>query len=163
TKEKLTFSLVPDGRFVGFIKDAFYTGELTDPQSGEKILDRDMERRLWVAGTDRAGKRQAELAMRAYPGLGKEQELDTKAPLAYLDRSLKVSAYNEAACLSFAQMARAGVLDVNQKQLVLGHLVAMNKTFADYPDFLWKVFDDLLTVQPDARERVKLYEGVVAL
>jgi hypothetical protein len=163
TKEKLVFSLVSDGRFVGFIKDAFYTGELTDPKSGEKILDRDMERRLWVAGTDRIGKRQADLVMRTYPWLCKELELDAKARVAYLDRCLKVSAFNESAWLSFVQMAKQGELDTNQKQLVLAHLSAMNKTFADYPDFIWRVFDDLLTVQPDARERVKLYEAVVAL
>src|SRR5216683_2629162 len=69
TKEKIDFTLVSDGRLVGFIMDAFYTGKVIDPKSGQEMMDRDMERRLWVAGTDRAGKRQTDLIMRAYPWL----------------------------------------------------------------------------------------------
>jgi hypothetical protein len=162
-KEKITFTLASDGRFVGFVKDAFYTGHVIDPKSGEQILDRDMERRLWVAGNDRAGKRQADLIMRAYPWLCKHLDLDVKARVAYLDQCLKVSAHNEPAWLTFAKLAKEGELDATQKQVVLSHLSSMNKTFADYPDFVWKVFDDLLTVQSDAKERAKLYETVVAL
>src|SRR5262249_30049566 len=122
TKEKITFSLISDGRFVGFVKDAFYTGTVMDPQSGRKMLDRDMERRLWVAGTDRFGKRQAELAMRAYPWLVKQLDLDLKARVGYLDRSLKVSPYNEAAWEAFAKMAKDGELKAAQKEVVLAHL-----------------------------------------
>ena len=53
------FTLNSDGRFVGFEKDAFYTGHVTDPHTGKDMLDRDMERRFSLAGRDRAGKRQA--------------------------------------------------------------------------------------------------------
>src|SRR5262249_35675658 len=38
TKDKITFSLLSDGRYVGFVKDAFYTGTVTDPKTGEKML-----------------------------------------------------------------------------------------------------------------------------
>src|SRR5262249_27820892 len=38
TRDRLTFSLVSDGRFIGFIKDAFYTGHVTDPQTGQDML-----------------------------------------------------------------------------------------------------------------------------
>src|SRR5437763_4401097 len=57
--EKLQFTLNSDGRYVGFEKDAFYTGLVTDPQTGYVMLDRDMERRLNLAGRDRVGKRHA--------------------------------------------------------------------------------------------------------
>jgi hypothetical protein len=86
TRDRLTFSLVSDGRFIGFIKDAFYTGHVTDPQTGQDMLDRDMQRRLWVAGNDRAGKRQADLIMRAYPWLCQRLDLDVKARVAAIDR-----------------------------------------------------------------------------
>jgi hypothetical protein len=161
--DKIAFALVSDGRFIGFQKDAFYTGFVTDPKTGQQILDRDMERRLWVVGNDRVGKRQADLAMRAYPALCKQLDLDVKARVDYIDRCLKVSPYNEAAWIAFAKMSKAGDLGAAQKQVVLTHLTSINKTFADYPDFIWQVFDDLITVQPDKKERVNLYQTVVTL
>jgi hypothetical protein len=161
SRDKIVFSLVSDGRYVGFIKDAFYTGFVTDPKSGERMLDRDMERRLWVVGNDRMGKRQADLIMRAYPGLCKQLNLDAKARVEYIDRCLKVSPYNESAWLAFAQMAKSGALDADQKRVVLAHLASLCKRFAGYPDFIWKVFDDLLTAETDAKERIKQYELVV--
>ena len=49
-KDGTRFTLVSDGRTRGFEKDAFYVGHLTDPQTGKRITDRDMERRLSVVG-----------------------------------------------------------------------------------------------------------------
>src|SRR5262245_13165948 len=163
TADKVTFTLVSDGRFVGFIKDAFYTGTLIDPKTGEKMLDRDMERRLWVAGTDRVGKRHADLLMRAYPWPCQEPDLDLQARASYLARCLKVSPYNEAAWEAFARMAREGELKANNKEAVLAHVASMSKTFAGYPDFIWEVFGDLITVQPDPKERLRQYETVAGV
>ena len=66
TKDEIKFILQSDGRFDG--KDHYYTGEVLDPQTGKIILDRDMERRLWIAGQDRLGKRLSALVMRALSG-----------------------------------------------------------------------------------------------
>src|SRR5262249_46084764 len=100
TKDEIKFLLYSDGRFDG--KDHFYTGAVLDPQSAERMLDRDMERRLWVAGSDRLGKRMSALLMRAYPSIARAASFDIKDKVAYLDRCLKVSKYNEDAWLQFA-------------------------------------------------------------
>ncbi len=163
TKDKVTFSLISDGRFVGFVKDAFYTGTVIDPQTCQKMLDRDMEQRLWVVGTDRVGKRQADLLMRAYPWLCRQLDLDLKARVSYLDRCLTVSPYNETAWKAFARMAKDGELKAAHKEAVLARLTSLSKTFANYPDFIWEVFDDILTVQPDPQERVRQYEIAVGV
>src|SRR5262245_24688312 len=63
TAKKIDFSLESHGRYLG---DNYYTGNLRDPQTGDKILDRDMERRLSSVALDRTGKRQAELGMSYY-------------------------------------------------------------------------------------------------
>src|SRR5262249_28812282 len=91
-KEQLQCTLESHGRY---LSDLYDTSKLRYPQTGEEILDRDMERRLGTVGADRAGKRQAELAMRAFPLLRERQGFDRKQKFAYLDSVLKLSHYNE--------------------------------------------------------------------
>jgi hypothetical protein len=127
------------------------------------MLDRDMERRLWVVGNDRYAKRQADLVMRAYWYICNKPEVDLTARVDYLDRCLKLSPYNEAAWMIFAALAKARDLSEAQKKVVLAHVATMSKTFADYPDFIWQEFDNLITVQVDKKERVTLYQTVEKL
>ena len=163
TSEKITFSLVSDGRYRGFLKDAFYTGKVKDPKTGKPMLDRDMERRLWVVGTHRIAKRQADLVMRAYSSLCNKLDVDLEAKVKYIDSCLKLSPHNEAAWQMFSSLAQKSDLTDAQKKVVLTHVIAMNKTFADYPDFIWQEFDKLIIVQPDKKERVALYQTVETL
>jgi hypothetical protein len=160
TKNQLKFVLHSDGRFDGFSKDNFYTGEVLDPQSGRKILDRDLERRLWVAGADRLGKRLSALVMRAYPAIAREASLGTREKVAYLDQCLKVAKYSEGAWLQLARMARSGELKGENKKVAAGYLASLRQTFANYPDFIWRVFDDLVEVA-DGAEKVKQYASVL--
>jgi hypothetical protein len=141
-----------------------YAGEIVNPQTGRRILDRDMERTLAVTGYDRAGKRQAELIMRAYPWLQAEQPFTAAQRLAYFDRCLKVNPMNEAAWLEMAGLARAGEFKGReQTAAVLDHVETLVRTFRANPDFSWKVFDDLVSVQPDVLKRVRLYEKLVVM
>jgi hypothetical protein len=158
TKGHLKPVLHSDGRFDG--KDHFYTGQVLDPQSGRLMLDRDMERRLWVTGTDRLGKRLSALVMRVYPALARAASFVTKEKVAYLDQCLKVCKYNEDAWLQFALMARRGELKGENKKTALGHLASLKQTFSKYPDFIWRVFHDLIEVAEDA-EKVKQYGAVL--
>ena len=163
SKEQIRFSLVSDGRIQGFIKDQFFTGNVIDPQTGRQMLDRDMEHRLRVVGRDPAGKRQANLVMRAYPWLSQRLEFDAKSRVAYLDRCLKLLPSCEGAWLEFARLCKEGRLDPTQKLIVRSHLDSLTSTFANHPDFIARLVDDLLTVQPDKNERVRIYESVYAL
>jgi hypothetical protein len=160
TKGQINFTLESHGRYLG---DQYYTGELADPQTGQKILDRDMERRLAVVAMDKQAKRQAELAMRIFPGLSDKLNLDTKGRLAYLDKVLKVSPYNEAVWLELARMAKVGELTADFLPAVMAHVDTMFKSFANYPDFTWKIVNDLLALQTNKVQRNSVYQRMVAL
>jgi hypothetical protein len=163
TPDQLRFNLVSDGRIAGFIKDQLFTGFVVDPQSGQRMLDRDMERRLTVVGRDPIGKRQSDLLMRAYPWLCTQLDFSLKDRVAYLDRCLKVSAYNEDAWREFVRLCKEEKTEPGVKTVALAHLDALFKTFANYPDFVARVLDDLLAVRPDPKEQLRNYEQAIAL
>lgn len=159
--DKLTFTLQSDGRFQGFLKDAFYTGFVLNPQTGKELLDRDMERRLWAIGTDRNGKRQADWAMRVYAPLREQLNLDTKARVAYLDKCLKLSIYSDDAWHELGKLARSGIAAGDAKRLS-ELLNTIHKTFAKHPDFIAKILDGgLADALPKNSERLKLYEKTI--
>jgi len=160
TKTGVVFKLESWGRYRG---DNYYTGELTEPQTGEKILDRDMERRLSAAATDRIGKRQAELAMQFYSDVAPAAQLDAKQKVRYLLNALKLSMFNEPAWLELARMARDGEIPADNKALVLEQADWLLRAFAQYPDFTWKVAGDLLTLQKITLNRNQFYEKLVVL
>ena len=161
-KDRVSFSLVSDGRTRGFERDAFYVGRLNDPQTGQQILDRDMERRLTVIGYDPIASRQARLAMRAYPLVVQAGNLSAKEKVAFLDRCLLVSSQAEDVWLEFARLAKAGELN-DLKGTTAARLATMTKTFAKYPDFIARLSDDLLTPETSVMARIKHYERVTAL
>jgi hypothetical protein len=158
TKDELKFVLHSDGRFDG--KDNFYTGEVVDPQSGQHMLDRDMERRLWVAGSDRLGKRLSTILARIYPALARALSFGTKEKVAYLDQCLKVSKYSEDAWLLLALLAKRGELTGENKKTAAGRLASLQQTFANYPDFVGRILDDLIEVAAPA-EKAKLYDSAL--
>jgi hypothetical protein len=162
-KDRVRFNLVSDGRTRGFERDAFYVGHLTDPQTGQRILDRDMERRLTTVALDPLARRQASLAMRGHAEVVKEAELGIKERVAYLDRCLQLCPQCEEAWLEFARMAKDGELSGTWKSVAAAHLLTLTKTFSRFPDFIARLSDDLLAVEPSAAAKVKHYERVVAL
>jgi hypothetical protein len=160
--DQLLFTLNSDGRFQGFIKDAFYTGTVIDPQSGETLLDRDMERRLNLAGRDRQGKRQVDLLMRAYPWLAEKESWDVKQRVTFLDKCLKLSPQHDGPWLEFAKLVKVKELADDQKKIVRSHVSTVLNDFKAYPDFVARIFADLLGVFEPA-EQVKQYQQAVAL
>jgi hypothetical protein len=161
TKDDIKFVLVSDGRFDGFAKDNFYVGTVLDPQTGLQMLDRDMERRLWTAGTDRLGKRMSSMVMRLYTSIAAEEKFDAKEKVKYLDRCLKLSKYNEEAWVHFARLAKTGELSGENKKIVTSHLATLSTTFAAYPDFIWHMYEELLETFP-AAERTKQLASIQA-
>ena len=101
--------------------------------------------------------------MRAYPLLKEEFKFDAKKQIAFLDRCLKVSPYNEAAWLELARLAKSGELPASLQKDVLAHVDSTLQTFSKYPDFTWKVVPDLIEVQPDREKRNKVFERLVGL
>ncbi len=163
SKDHIRFSLVSDGRIQGFEKDQFYLGNVIDPQTGQKMLDREMEHRLSLVGRDPVAKRQAQLVMRAYPWLSQRLQLDTKSRVSYLDRCLKLLPSCEEAWQEFARLCKEGQLDSSQKAIVRSHLDSLTTTFANHPDFIAQLVDDLLTLQPNLNEKIRQYESIYTL
>jgi hypothetical protein len=157
---KVQFSLESFGRYQ---IDNYYTGELNDPQTGLEILDRDWERRLSAVANDRVGKRQAELAMAIYPEIVDIFQLPQAKQIRYLDEVLKLSHFNESAYLELARKVKEGDVSTELKQVVLSLNNNMLRTFAKYPDFTWKVANDLIAIQNSPPARNFFYEQLVTL
>ena len=155
---KISFTLESHGRYLG---DFYFTGQLHDPQTGEKILDRDLERRLGGVALDNHGKRQADLIMKAFPWLSQQKHLTARQKFRYLGACLKVSHYNEAVWLELARQVKTGELEADSRSTVLDYLDSLLRTYARYPDFTWKLAGDLLLIQPDKAARNKVYERLV--
>jgi hypothetical protein len=150
TKTSISFQLMSHGRYGD---DHYFTGDLVDPHTGEKITDRDMERRLGVVALDRIAARQSLLAMRALSQVREAENLDLKQRVAYLDRVLKLSPYSEEAWKEMAAMVKAGDLQAEQRAIVAEHQQTLLKTFNNYPDFVWQIADELVKVHADRKQQ----------
>ena len=160
TRENVNFALKDYGRYAD---DKYYTGYLRDPQTGEAILDRDMERRLAAAAVDRIGKRQAELAMQFYADVAAANNFDAKKKIQYLDGALKLAPHTEAAWQELARMAREKEVTGDLKSTVFEHADRLLVTFAKYPDFSWKVANDLMSLQTDKFARNRFFDQLAAM
>jgi len=160
TAAKLIFSLESHGRYLG---DLYYTGTLRDPQTGQQILDRDMERRLSAVAIDRQGKRQAELGMRFYDEICDYRKIDRARKVLFLDKCLSLCQFNERAWTELARQVKDGEIDAKLKEVVLRHVEQMLKTFEKYPDFTWKIANDLILIQSDKFFRNQFYERLTTL
>lgn len=156
-KEAVTFTLESHGRYFG---DNYYVGTLNDPKTGKEMTDRELERRLTAVGTAPSSSRQSDLLMRIYPMVRDQKMLNTKQQLAYLNKVLTLYPMCDAAWAELAALHRDGKLT---DALEATRLVdkALN-TFAKFPDFSWKLVDDLLTAQKDKIYRTRTFEKMVA-
>ncbi|MHB8899728.1 MAG: Ig domain-containing protein, partial [Thermoguttaceae bacterium] len=83
TDSSITFTLESHGRYRG---DRYYMGNLTDPKTGQKITDRQLELRLHTVGVNPLAKRQSDLIMAAYPMLRDQLDMPIGDQLAFLDQ-----------------------------------------------------------------------------
>jgi hypothetical protein len=155
-KDTVTFTLESYGRYFG---DHYYIGTLLDPKTGKKMSDRELERQLTAVGNAPYSSRHADLLMRAYPIIREKKELSTKTQLAYLNKVLALYPMCDAAWLELAALHHDGKLTdaIEATRLVNKAL----STFAKFPDFSWKLVDELLTPQKDKAYRTQTFEKMV--
>ncbi|HSG72400.1 MAG TPA: hypothetical protein VLA12_18430, partial [Planctomycetaceae bacterium] len=144
TKTGINFSLESHGRFEGYESLKMYVGELRDPRSGKRITDRELELRLHTVGLDPIAKRQADLVMAVYPLLRERQKISVDEQVNFLEDVIKLSPGNESAWLTLAEIAGSGNLTKAHQRQMKRVLDGLFKTFANFPDFTWKVFDNLI-------------------
>jgi hypothetical protein len=143
--------------------DEYYVGTLTDPHTGNRITDREMELRLHTVGMNAKAKRQSGWIMKAYPMLREALKLDPAGQLAFLNQVIRLCPGNEEAWLAIAKMSRDGQIDTKHQKAIMATLDNLFRTFAYFPDFTWKVFDDLIAFQKNQKQRAKFYERLIAL
>jgi hypothetical protein len=152
-KDAVSFSLESYGRYFG---DLYYVGTLLDPKTGQKMTDRELERRLTAVGNAPHGSRQADLLMRAFPIVRDKKSLSTRQQLAYLNRVLALYPMCDAAWLELAALHRDGKLtDAPEATRLVNKALS---TFARFPDFSWKLVADLITPQKDRAYRTQTFE-----
>jgi hypothetical protein len=153
----VTFTLESAGRY---FLDQFYVGTLTDPRTGLKMTDRDMDRRLTAVGSAPHAARQADLLMRAFPAVRDQRGATPKEQQQYLNRVLTLYPMSERAWLELAAMHKDGKLTDAPEATRLAEKTLT--TFAKFPDFSQQLVGDLLTPQKDKAVRTRVYEKMVA-
>jgi len=160
TPSSISFTLESFGRYRG---DKYYVGNLSDPQTGQHITDRDLELRLFQVGVNAIAKRHAALLMEIYPEIAQTSAFKTADRLAYLGAVLTVGPGNEAAWSEVANLSGSDEVRKTHKKLMARTLDNLFRTFGNYPDFTWKVFDDLIAYEQELPAKTLLYERLVLL
>jgi hypothetical protein len=156
-KDAVSFTLESFGRYNN---DQYYVGTLLDPQTGRQTTDRELERRLTAVGNSPHSSRHADLLMRAYPIVRDAKAYTTRQQLAYLNKVLNVYPMCGEAWVELATLHKDGKLtDAPEATRLVDKAVVV---FAKFPDFSWKVVDDLLTPQKDKLYRTRTFEKLVA-
>jgi hypothetical protein len=152
-RDAVSFSLESFGRYN---EDQYYVGSLLDPKTGKRITDRDLERRLTAVGNAPLSSRHASLLMRAYPIARDAKDYTTRQQLAYLNKVLAVYPMCGEAWVELAALHRDGKLtDAVEATRLVDRAAGV---FAKFPDFSWKVVDELLTPQKDKVYRTRTFE-----
>jgi hypothetical protein len=101
--------------------------------------------------------------MAAYPVLRDELELAINEQFSFVNRTINLCPGNEEAWKSLAAMASDEVVKEKHRKQMTGILNQLFSTFANFPDFTWTIFDDLIAYEERLKERIKLYERLVLL
>jgi hypothetical protein len=160
TPKSIVFTLESHGRYRG---DRYYVGTLRDPKSGQSITDRQLELRLHTVGSDPLAKRHADLVMAAYPLLTEQLDLGTSARFDYLRRAVELCPGHEPAWLALTELATVDEVKQKHRKQMTRVLDQLFRTFANFPDFTWTIFDDLIQFEDRLKERIKLYERLTIL
>jgi hypothetical protein len=154
TPNSIKFSLESHGRYRN---DHYYVGHLEDPQTGLRISDRDLERRLHAVGANTQGRRHAELVMRAWPLIRGQRELEFSDEVDYLSQTLGLSPWNEQAWRQLAATAKDAELSVVDRKNLQKAFLMLFTAFAQLPDLTTEVFGDLLVFETKTKKRIEYY------
>jgi hypothetical protein len=138
-------------------------GELQDPQTGTWITDRELELRLHTVGLDPIAKRQADFIMAAYPMLKDKRKFSIDEQVDFLEKVIKLSPGTEASWRQLAEIAGQGNLSNKHERQMRRTLDLLFVTFTNFPDFTWKIFDNLIQYEENIKQQIKLYERLIAL
>jgi len=160
SKQRISFSLESFGRYN---IDNYYVGRLKEPQSGKTITDRELELHLHAIGVDSNAKRQADLIMRSFDQLITGAKLDINDQEELISDVIKLCPGNSAAWTSLAELSTEYVEQrKSNRSKMLKKITVMFRTFENFPDFTWKIFDSMIEFETDTKKRNKLYAKLLA-
>lgn len=160
SKQRINFSLESFGRYN---MDNYYVGRLKEPQSGKTITDRELELHLHAIGVDTNAKRQADLIMQSFDQLIADAKLDINDQEKLISDVIKLCPGNSAAWTSLAELSTEYVEQrKSNRSKMLKKITAMFRTFENFPDFTWRIFDSMIEFETDAKKRNKLYGKLLA-
>ena len=160
TRTSIAFTLESHGRYRG---DKYYVGTLRDPQTGRGITDRELELRLQGVGLSPVAFHHAKLVMQAYPQLQQKLDLKPAQQIAFLNEIIDLCPGNEEAWKQVATLAREGRIGSDSNRQMTAMFDKFFRTFANFPDFTLKVFDDLVQYQKNPKQRNKYYLQLVQM
>lgn len=160
SRTSISFTLESHGRYFG---DKYYVGTLRDPQTGRQITDRELELRLQAVGLSPVAFRHARLVMQSYPQLRDKLQWKPAEEIAFLNDVIELCPGNEAAWKQVALLAKDGRIGSDSNRQMTAMFDKLFRTFSSFPDFTWKVFDDLVQYQKNAKQRDKYYEKLVQM
>ncbi|MEO1615910.1 MAG: hypothetical protein AAFV88_08690 [Planctomycetota bacterium] len=156
----IQFRLESHGRYRG---DHYYIGNLKDAQTGERITDRYLEQQLSAIGNQPLAFRQAKWLMEWFPLLRDTLELDVLDQLRYLENVVAISPLSRPAWTALAEMSKTGVIESRHEKLMNANLRGLFNNFANYPDFTWQIFNDLIAFQQRDDKRNELFNQLITL
>jgi len=150
TENGFQFSLESYGRYRN---DHYYVGNVTNPQSGRRSTDRELERYLRAVAYDVIAYRQTSLVMRAYPIIASHTGLDIQQQLEALDQIIRFSPGHDQSWRALASLCSSEEFDSDQEASICRAIDQLMITFAEFPDFTWTVFEDLIAWEEDPSEK----------
>ena len=160
SKQNINFSLESFGRYN---IDKYYVGRLKEPQSGQRITDRELELQLHTIGMDTNAKRQADLIMKSFDQLVVDAKLAPGDQEKLISDVIKLCPGNTAAWTKMSELSTSYVeAKKSNRSRMLKKVNSMFRTFANFPDFTWKIFDPMIKFETDSKKRNKLYGKLLA-
>lgn len=160
SKQSINFSLESYGRYNS---DNYYVGKLKEPQSGQRITDRELELYLHTIGMNTNAKRQADLIMKSFDQLVIDAKLDISDQEKLISDVIKLCPGNTAAWTALAGLSTSYVeAKKSNRSRMLKKINSMFRTFANFPDFTWKIFNPMIEFETDSKKRNKLYGKLLA-
>ena len=144
SRNGINFSLQSHGTGISPTNTTWATSAICKPASKSPIAS---WIRLHCVGMNPQACRHAGLVMKVYPMLRERTKMSVTDQLVFLNQVIKLCPGNEEAWIAMSKISREGGVAKDyhrQMMIVVDHLF---RTFADFPDFTWKVFDDLIAFQ----------------
>ena len=160
SEQSINFSLESSGRYN---IDNYYIGRLKEPQSGKRITDRELELQLHTVGMDTHAKRQSDLIMKSFDQLVVDAKLDMFGQERLISAVIKLCPGNVTAWTKLSKLSTPYVeAKKSNRKRMLTKISSMFRTFENFPDFTWKIFEPMVEFETDPKKRNKLYGQLLA-